>query len=135
MAAFKKASSEIAEFLQEALAPYNCRPRKMFGSPVWFVNNNMFCGVHEDSLFFRFSPTDRDQLVAEQDEIVQFEPLAGRKMSEYLVLPDHLCNDPAFFAQWLERSFGFVSSLPLKEPKPRLRFRSSKRIRRSPWLT
>ena len=117
--AFKKVSPEMVDFLAEAVASYNCRPRKMFGSPTWFVNNNMFCGVFEDSLFFRLSESDRDELLAGYDEVSQFEPLAGRKMREYVVLPDHLCNDPEFFGNWVERSYRFVSSLPPKKPKPR----------------
>lgn len=115
----RKASPEMIEFLEEAVSPYNCQPKKMFGSPTWFVNNNMFCGVHENSLFIRFSETDRKTLLSEQDEIAQFEPSDGKKMREYLVLPEYLCANREFFDLWFDRAYRFVASLPPKVAKPR----------------
>jgi TfoX/Sxy family transcriptional regulator of competence genes len=46
-----------------------------------------------------------------------FEPMKGRVMKEYVVLPDSLYNDPEKFNELLSRSYEYVSSLPVKPKK------------------
>lgn len=84
--AWKKPSEELSIVLAEALAGFDVQPRKMFGSPVYFVNDNMFAGVHQDGIMLRLRPEDQNRLSAEHDEAVPFEPM-GRRMKEYVVLP------------------------------------------------
>jgi len=80
------------------------REKKMFGCPVYFVNNNMFIGVFQDDIFIRLSESDREEILSTYDEATQFEPMKGRKMKEYIVLPESLYNDPEKFEEWLNRS-------------------------------
>jgi hypothetical protein len=42
---WEKASPELGIYLQNLLIGYNCQKKPMFGSPVYFVNDNMFAGV------------------------------------------------------------------------------------------
>lgn len=60
--AWRKPSEELSIILVEALAGFDVPPRKMFGSPVYFVNDNMFVGVHQDSIMLRLRAEDRDSL-------------------------------------------------------------------------
>ena len=62
----------------------------MFGCPVFFVNSNMFSGVFEDDIFIRLSEKDRKELFSKYDEAAPFEPMKGRKMKEYVVLPESI---------------------------------------------
>ena len=89
----------------------------MFGAPVYFVNNNMFAGVHQDSLFIRLPAEEREGLASEYDEAAPFEPMAGRIMKEYMVLPETILNDPIELKKWLEISYRHTALLPRKEPK------------------
>jgi hypothetical protein len=89
----------------------------MFGCPVYFVNGNMFAGLHQDNLFIRLSAIDRKELFKICDEAALFEPMAGRPMKEYVVIPESLYSEAEEFAKWLNRSFGYVSSLPKKAMK------------------
>ncbi len=115
--AWKKPSEELGELLEDALAPVETvQKRKMFGCPCFFINGNMFAGVHEDNVILRLSPEDLGRIFAEHDEAAHFEPL-GRRMREYAALPDSLAGDQDFLGEWLERAIRFVSSLPPKEPK------------------
>ena len=114
---WRKPSAALSALLEEALSPFKCQERKMFGCPAYFVNNNMFAGVHQDNLFIRLSEEDREEVSSTYDEVVQFEPVEGRRMREYVVLPDSLCSDPDTFQKWLNRSYQYVSSLPPKEPR------------------
>jgi len=46
-----------------------------------------------------------------------FEPMKGRIMKEYVILPDSLINDPEKFHELLSSSYDHVSSLPSKQKK------------------
>lgn len=77
----------------------------------------MLAGIFEDDLFIRLSEPDREEITSKFDEVMPFEPIKGRIMKEYVVLPDSIYNDPEKFHEWLNRSFDYVSSLPKKKGK------------------
>jgi hypothetical protein len=56
-------------------------------------------------------------LTSENDEVMPFEPMKGRVMKEYVVLPDSLYNDTEKFHELLRSSYDHVSSLPVKKKK------------------
>jgi TfoX/Sxy family transcriptional regulator of competence genes len=87
-------SPEVAALLEEAVGPYACNKRKMFGHNAYFINNNMWTGVFEDRIFVRLSPADRERLLSGNSEAVQFEPLPGRPMKEYIELPPAIFEGP-----------------------------------------
>ena len=87
----------------------------MFGAPVWFVRGNMFAGVFADGIFARFSEEDRKEIGAEDGE--RFEPVEGRVMKEYMVMPEAMLGNKGTMDEWLDRSFAYVSRLPEKKRK------------------
>jgi TfoX/Sxy family transcriptional regulator of competence genes len=114
---WKKNSAEMVQFLDAALSSLPCQRRMMFGTPAYFVNDNMFAGLHEDHFILRLSESDRKALADACDEATQFEPMPGRPMREYMVLPEELYSNPSALEEWLARSFSYVSALPPKAPK------------------
>ena len=48
-----------------------------------------------------------------------FEPMAGRPMREYVVIPSDLARDPEQARAWVERAAEYVRSLPPKASKAR----------------
>jgi len=46
-----------------------------------------------------------------------FEPMPGRVMREYVVVPKGLLNAPEQLRTWVEKSLTYVSSLPAKTKK------------------
>ena len=123
--AWKKVPPELVEFLDAAMVPYETERRSMFGCPVHFINNNMFVGAHEDNIMLRLRPEDQDELFAAQEEAMPFMPM-GRRMKEYVLLPNVLYNNEAVFEEWLQRSYEYVSSLPPKEKKARKKGKKKK---------
>lgn len=117
--AWQKQVNELIEYLAMELVVYNTDVKMIFGLPVHFVNGNMMAGVHENSIFVRLSEKDRQEILHDYEEAVNFEPLAGRKMREYIALPEVIVSSSENFAKWLSRSYDFVLSLPPKEPKSR----------------
>jgi hypothetical protein len=117
MAKWKKTPPELAGFLEEMVSPYPVQPRRMFGFPTWFVRGNMFLGAFGDGVFLRLAKEDRAELLVAEDEVRVFEPIAGRPMREYLLIPASLFADRAWFGGWIERSFRHAATLPPKAGK------------------
>jgi len=114
---WKKSSPELAKVLDAALIRFTCDRRPMFGSPVFWINRNMFAGVHQDSIFVRLSEADRGEIAKKFPGSLPFEPLKGRVMKEYVVLPQSLYGDATVLDEWLRRAHAYAASLPPKVKK------------------
>lgn len=90
--------------------------RKMFGYPCSFVNKNMFLGTHNENIFLRLSESDRKAFLT-LDGARQFEPMPGRIMKEYVIIPKWLLEKKVELNHWIERSLNYVTSLPAKTKK------------------
>ena len=115
--AWKKSPEELLTFLSETLKDVACQKRQMFGYPVYFINNNMFIGTHQDDLILRLAAADREAALMNYKEIKPFEPVLGRVMKEYVVLSEALYHNEEIFPELLAKSIEYVSSLPPKEKK------------------
>jgi len=92
--------------------------RKMFGYPAAFVHGNMFAGLFEDSMIARLPEPRRAEL--QRDEGAKaFEPMPGRPMREYLVLPDAVMVDEEAVGRILLAAFAYAASLPPKIKAPK----------------
>lgn len=92
--------------------------RKMFGFQSAFVNGNMFAGLFEDICFARLPPDVRAELDAEYGER-HFEPMPGRPMRAYAVIPEDILEDEQAFARLLDAAYSHAGALPAKVKKPR----------------
>jgi hypothetical protein len=91
--------------------------RKMFGYPCAFFRGNLFTGLHQENVIVRLA--ERDRLAAiDKHGARLFEPMAGRPMREYIVLPQAALADRKELAAWLQRGFSYAISLPPKAKKP-----------------
>lgn len=114
---WKKSPPELIKLLDDNLSSFDCTKKMMFGYPVYFVNNNMFTGTYQSSVFLRLSENDRKEILSRSDEASPFEPIKGKRMKEYMTLPDSILKDSDELREWLSRSYTYVSSLPAKESK------------------
>lgn len=88
----------------------------MFGYPVCVLSGNMFMGLHEDSFILRLAEADRAEFLGRYDARL-FEPMPGRPMKEYIVVPPSLVYDDAIISEWVRRSRTRAEQLPAKKPK------------------
>ena len=114
---WKKAPDELVQFIAQKTAKLKCDYRMMFGYPAYFVNGNMFTGIHGDRLFIRLSEFDIKKLTEMNLGVTVFEPMLGRAMKGYVVVPKSFYSNEKLFHEWLNNSFKYVSSLPPKKPK------------------
>ncbi|HIH44007.1 MAG TPA: TfoX/Sxy family protein [Candidatus Methanoperedenaceae archaeon] len=115
---WQKPDEELGRLLEASLASFNVRKKKMFGFPAYFVNDNMLAGVFEDKLFLRMPEKDRQEMAG---GIRPFEPVSGRTMREYVVLPASVYGNPDKLGELLEHSYAYASSLPQKKGKRKKR--------------
>jgi TfoX/Sxy family transcriptional regulator of competence genes len=90
--------------------------KKMFGYPCAFSANQMFFGVFQSNLFLRLSESDRKTFI-EKYKTNLFEPMPGRPMKEYALVPETLLKNPTDLKTWIKKSRMYVSQLPAKPPK------------------
>jgi TfoX/Sxy family transcriptional regulator of competence genes len=112
---WKKAPAELVDFITEKMKDKNCDYKKMFGYPAYFFNGNMFVGVHGDKLFLRLSDEDIADIMKKRKDVGAFEPMPGRAMKGYVVLPKTVYSDDKLFAEWLDKAINYVSTLPPKK--------------------
>jgi hypothetical protein len=75
----------------------------------------MFMGLHEDSLILRLKEADRAEFLGRYDAGL-FEPMPGRLMKEYVVVPPTLVYDDAV-GEWVRRSRTWAEQLPAKKSR------------------
>jgi len=90
--------------------------RQMFGYPCGFVNGNMFIGLFADAMFVRLPEDSRDELMSIGGK--PFEPMPGRPMRDYVVIPDTIVAQPAVLKAWAGKAFKYGSSIAPKTKKP-----------------
>jgi TfoX/Sxy family transcriptional regulator of competence genes len=122
---WKKIDPELKKLLEDTMQSFHCEKRMMFGAPTYFINNNMFVGIHENKIIIRLSEKDRGEIIAGDKRAKPFEPMPGRVMKEYIALPESIYNDRNKLVEWLTRSYGYTSALPAKERKRNTRKKST----------
>jgi TfoX/Sxy family transcriptional regulator of competence genes len=101
----------------ETLVPDDPRVgvRPMFGNVSAFVNGNMFMGLYGSDVFLRLPGADRGTLAKAGGG--PFEPMPGRAMSEYMIIPTKWRRQPKTLQRWVTRSLEFAAQLPPKEKR------------------
>jgi RNA polymerase sigma-70 factor, ECF subfamily len=116
MPTFRKSPPElVARFSELALLAGDADHKQMFGYPACMLRGNMFMSLHEDSLILRLADADRADFLSRHDSSL-FEPMPGRPMKEYVVVPPALVYDDAV-AAWVRKSRAFAEQLPAKKAK------------------
>jgi TfoX/Sxy family transcriptional regulator of competence genes len=112
MAWRKSPPALIAAFDAALPADPHVERRKMFGYPAAFAHGHLFTGLHQESLMVRLGEAQRTALRKSGGR--PFEPMPGRTMREYVVVPEAIVADRRALATWLKRGLAYVGSLPPK---------------------
>ena len=131
MMKFQKTPPWLATLFDEVLATMPGDRRRMFGYPCGFLNGLLVTGTFADRVIVRLSEADRaEALRIEGAE--PFDPMQGRPMREYVVLPTTVCESADELRGWVDRAFGFVATLPPKAEKNAGKRRSGAATKTSP---
>jgi TfoX/Sxy family transcriptional regulator of competence genes len=116
-----KAPDELKLLLENAMKGTACEKRPMFGYPAYFINKNMFAGLFQDRLFFRLSEHHVAELRRSHPPINNLEPMPGRPMKDYFVIPKELYAQPGDLSKIVLLSAKYTRTLAPKVKKPRKR--------------
>jgi TfoX/Sxy family transcriptional regulator of competence genes len=109
---WKKSPPQLVETFHGAL-PDDPRVerRTMFGCPCAFVRGNMFTGLHQESMILRLPEAERAAMPGARP----FEPLPGRFMREYVVVPPAILASGPELKAWAGKALAYAASLPPKK--------------------
>lgn len=110
---WRKAPADLVACFEAAL-PRDARVerRQMFGCPCAFVGGQMFTGMHEHRVVVRLPAEACARLVA-AEAAAPFEPM-GRRMREYVVVPEPVVRDATALGRWMRRALRYAAALPPK---------------------
>jgi TfoX/Sxy family transcriptional regulator of competence genes len=112
---WKKSPPElIAAFEKAKPSDPAVTSRPMFGYPALFLNGNMFAGTYQDKVVVRFGV---DRSIPGAKTAKSFEPMPGRPMKEYLVVPDAVTKSPAKLRAWVAHAHAYAKTLPAKKAR------------------
>jgi TfoX/Sxy family transcriptional regulator of competence genes len=113
---FDKSPMWLVELFGALIAEVGGEPRQMFGYPCGFENGQLFAGLFGDGLFVRLGEAERAQLLDERGA-KPFDPMGGRPMHEYAVVPQGWLEDEELIKQWMGRALEYARTLPPKDGK------------------
>jgi TfoX/Sxy family transcriptional regulator of competence genes len=111
---WRKSPEALVATFQAALpGDGSAERRQMFGYPAAFVNGRMATGLHQEDLIVRL-PEARRHALLEQPGARTFEPMPGRPMKEYVIVPPAIVDDVAELRAWMREAIAHTASLPPK---------------------
>ncbi len=115
MPSFAKSPPDLVARFGAALATFPvAQLRKTFGYPCAYVNGNMATGLHGAGWFVRVGDDATAELLG-IDGAAQFEPMPGRPMRGYTLLPASVLADDGALDLWIARALEHVATLPPKK--------------------
>ncbi len=111
---FGKAPEALVRTFESAMKDFPMAQQRLtFGYPAAYINGNMFAGLHNENMILRLSPGD----AAKMDDAKPFEPMPGRPMKGWVVVPRAVLDSASELNAWMERALEFTRGLPAKKSK------------------
>jgi TfoX/Sxy family transcriptional regulator of competence genes len=95
----------------------NVALRPMFGNLAAFVNGNLFAGLFGEDLFVRLP--DAESVAVKARGGRDFEPMPGRAMKGYVIVPKTWRNQSDATIAWIKRALELTGAMPPKTAKPK----------------
>ena len=87
---------------------------QMFGAAAAKVNGHLFGGLFARSFMVKLSDTDHAEALA-LDGAERFDPMGnGRVMSNTVLMPEAMMDEPDEMTAWLRRALDYTLTLPAK---------------------
>ena len=110
-----KSPPELVDRFNAVLSRYPDVGRKqMFGYPAAFVGGNLTTSLFGDHWVMRLPDDERAELMKLEGS-GQFEPMPGRPMKGFAIVPPSIVADDASLDGWLGRAFAHARSMTAKK--------------------
>lgn len=111
MPKFGKPPEVLVQTFENALKDFPMAQRRLtFGAPSAMIGGKMWAGLHNDKFILRLSEADVEAMPGAKP----FEPIPGRGMKGWVVVPPPILNSPRELNVWMTKSFEFAQTLPRK---------------------
>jgi hypothetical protein len=111
MPSFSKSPPELVDRFAAVMDGYpDAVRKKMFGYPAAFVGGNMATGLFADQWVVRLPDEQIEPARAAGAE--SFEPIPGKPMKAFVVIPAADVDDDAALRRWVERGLAHAASMP-----------------------
>ena len=87
--------------------------KQMFGYPAAFVGGNMATGLFADTWVVRLPANEIEPAKAAGAR--SFEPMPGKAMKAFVVIPAADVDDDVAIRRWVERGIALAASMPAKK--------------------
>jgi TfoX/Sxy family transcriptional regulator of competence genes len=116
--AWEKSPQELVDrFMAVVPEAPDVTQRSMFGYPSATVGGHMFMGLHQANMVLRLPAEDLAAFKAAG--ATDFEPMPGRPMSGFGIVPASVIADEAELRSWVDRALVGARAMPPKAAKPR----------------
>lgn len=114
MPSFTKSSPALVERFAAVLDGHpDVERRKMFGYPAAFVGGNMATGLFAESWIVRLPEGAIE--AAKAAGAGTFEPMPGKPMKAFVVIPPGDVDDDDALRRWVEAGLAHARSMPRKK--------------------
>jgi hypothetical protein len=114
MPSFSKSPPELVERFAAVLEGYpQATKKKMFGYPAAFVGGNMATGLFGPDWVVRLP--ESEIAAAKAAGAGPFEPVPGKPMKAFVIIPRSDVADDAAIRGWVERGLALATSMPPKK--------------------
>jgi hypothetical protein len=114
MPSFTKSPPELVERFAAVLDRHpDAERKKMFGYPAAFVGGNMATGLFAEHWVVRLPEAEIEP--AKAGGAQAFEPMPGRPMKAFVIIPPADVADDVIIASWVERGLAHARSMPAKK--------------------
>ena len=111
---FDKSPPELVDRFGAVMDGYpDAERKKMFGYPAAFVGGNMATGLFADQWVVRLPDAEIES--AKAGGAGSFEPMPGKPMKAFVVIPAADVDDDAAIRSWVERGLAHAGSMPAKK--------------------
>ena len=110
---WQKSSPEAVDLFNSVVPGAPAERRQMFGYPAAFVNGHLFMSLFQDDFVLRLPDDARERMKGAKP----FEPMPGRAMTSYVVVPASLTKKKTELRKWIGEALAYAQTLPPKSKK------------------
>jgi TfoX/Sxy family transcriptional regulator of competence genes len=119
MSKMPKSPPELVARFDAVAADFPEATRRLtFGYPCLYVGGNMISGLFASRWHVKLGPEERQALEAIPGA-APFEPMPGRPMTGFTLMPQSVVDDDDQIHAWVGRAVRYGTTLPAKTPKPK----------------
>jgi len=106
---FGKPPEPLVRTFENALKDFPMVERRLtFGAPSAMIGGKMFAGLHNDKMILRLSEQD----AAAMPGAKPFEPMPGRAMRGWVVVPPRILSSTRELNAWMGKAMEWTETMP-----------------------